>query len=157
MTGLPTVAVISTGDMGHAVGRVAVDRGCRVLTCLDGRSARTRTLAQSAGIEDGGSLAAIASAADIILSILPPADATGLARAFADTGVSGNGKTYVDCNAIAPATALEVGDIVTAAGYAFLDGGIIGPAPVEPPATRLYISGSAAQRLGSAEPRSPVS
>lgn len=39
---LHTVGLLSPGDMGHAVGRMLVEHGLRVLTCLEGRSARTR-------------------------------------------------------------------------------------------------------------------
>ncbi len=143
--------------MGHAVGRVARGRGCRVLTCLAGRSERTRALAAEAGIEDGGGLAAVAGAADIILSILPPAEAPGLARAVAAGPVSGKGRLFVDCNAVAPATALAIGRTVSAAGFAFVDGGIVGrPPPAAPPragngATRLYVSGPEAGRLAFLE------
>ena len=139
---MPTLAVLSAGDMGHAVGRVARDRGCRVVTCLAGRSDRTRALAREAGIEDGGDLASVVRAADIILSILPPAEAPALARAVAGCGVSGHDRIFVDCNAVAPATAQDVGGIVGGAGFAFVDGGIVGRPPIAPPpagnwATRL--------------------
>ncbi len=142
--------------MGHAVGRVARDRGCRVLTCLAGRSARTRALAAEAGIEDGGDLAAVVGAADIVLSILPPAAAPGLARAVAGCGVSAKDRLFVDCNAVAPATALAIGRTVSNAGFSFVDGGIVGRPPVAPPpagngATRLYVSGPAAGRLAVLE------
>ncbi len=40
-----TIALMAPGDMGHAVGRVLVHAGCRVITNLEGRSARTRALA----------------------------------------------------------------------------------------------------------------
>lgn len=148
---MPTLAVLSAGDMGHAVGRVARDRGCRVVTSLAGRSDRTRALAGEAGIEDGGDLASVASAADIVLSILPPAEAPALARAVAGCGVSGHDRIFVDCNAIAPATALAVGDIVRDAGFAFVDGGIVGRPPTAPPPTRLYVSGPEAGRLAFLE------
>ena len=137
--------------MGHAVGRVARDRGCRVLTCLAGRSARTRALAAEAGIEDGGDLGAVVSAAGIVLSILPPAEALAMARTVADCGVSGNDRTFVDCNAVAPATALAIGCTVSDAGFAFVDGGIVGPPPLAPPPTRLYVSGPEAGRLAFLE------
>ncbi len=141
------VAVLSTGDMGHAVGRVAAERGCRVVTCLQGRSARTRMLARRAGIEDGGTLAAVVEAADIVLSILPPAGATALACAVATCPVAARERVFADCNAVAPATAQEIGRIVGRAGFAFADGGLVGPPPMEEPATRLYVSGPAAGRL----------
>ena len=54
--GLNTIAILSPGDMGHGVGRVLVDGGYRVITCLAGRSQRTRDLAATAGIADTASL-----------------------------------------------------------------------------------------------------
>lgn len=148
---MPTVAVLSAGDMGHAVGRVARDRGCRVVTGLDGRSDRTRALAHDAGIEDGGGLAAVVDAADIVLSILPPAEAPALADAVAACTLSAKDRLYVDCNAVAPATTLAIGRMVSDAGFAFVDGGIVGRPPVSPPATRLYVSGPEAGRLAFLE------
>ena len=70
-----TIAVLMPGDMGHATGRVLAAHGHDVITCLDGRSERTRTLAAAAGLTDAGSLEAVVEAASIILSILPPAAA----------------------------------------------------------------------------------
>lgn len=137
--------------MGHAVGRVARDRGCRVVTCLHGRSERTRALAQDAGIGDGGDLAAVVGAADIILSILPPAEAPILARAVAACAGSGKRRLYADCNAVAPATAQAIGRIVSEAGFAFVDGGLVGPPPLSAPPTRLYVSGPEAARLAVLE------
>ena len=151
MTGRPTVAVLSTGDMGHAVARVAVDRGCRVVTSLAGRSERTRALAHEAGIGDGGDLNAVVDTADIILSILPPAEAPVLARAVAACPVAAKERLYVDCNAVAPATAQAIGRIVSDAGFSFVDGGIVGRPPVSPPPTRLYVSGPEAGRLAFLE------
>ena len=42
--GLDTIEILSPGDMGHGVGRVLADGGYRVITCLAGRSRRTREL-----------------------------------------------------------------------------------------------------------------
>ena len=49
--------------------------------------------------------------------------------------------TYADCNAIAPQTVRELGNIITAAGGTFVDASIIGPPPRNPGATRFYASG----------------
>jgi hypothetical protein len=48
----------------------------------------------------------------------------------------------VDANAVAPATAREVAEVVRAAGGRFVDGGIVGPPPHETGTTRLYLSGA---------------
>ena len=128
--------MLSPGEMGAAVGRRLRSGGWRVVTSLEGRSPRTRELAAAAGIEDAGSLRDAVRHADLLLSILPPGRALDLARAVGRDA----GPLYVDCNAIAPATALAVGEEV---GERYVDGGIVGP----PSAPRLYLSGPHAGEL----------
>ena len=53
---MKTIAIISPGNMGHAVGRLLGSRGFAVVTSLAGRSPRTRGLAERAGIRDLGSI-----------------------------------------------------------------------------------------------------
>lgn len=123
--------------------------GLRVITNLAGRSPRTAQLAKKAGIEPVADDAALVRSADVLLSIVPPGEALGLARRIAaalrETRAS---LVYVDCNAISPRTTCEVGEIVTAAGAVFVDGGIIGPPPqVGGNKTRLYVSGGEAARV----------
>jgi 3-hydroxyisobutyrate dehydrogenase-like beta-hydroxyacid dehydrogenase len=142
-TTIETVAVMAPGDMGHAVAKVLVDNGMRVITCLTGRSERTRALAARAGAIDVADDRALVGEADLLLSILVPAQALDLAgrvaRALDDAGGS---LVYVDCNAIAPGTARQVGEIVEAAGARFVDAGIIGPPPrLGATSTRFYASG----------------
>ncbi len=143
---IETVAIMAPGDMGHSVGAVLKAGGLRVITCLAGRSARTRALAAEAGIEDLADDAALVRAADALLSILVPAQAEALAARIGKAArASGSDLLYVDCNAIAPETARRVGAIVEAAGARFVDAGIIGPPP-KPGATstRFYASGAGA-------------
>lgn len=138
-----TVAILAPGDMGHAVGAVLRHGGLRVITNLAGRSQRTAQLAKAAGIEPVADDAALVQAADVLFSIVPPAEAPGLARRIA-AALRGAASplVYVDCNAIAPHTACEIGNIVAAAGAVFVDGGIIGPPPkIGGTTTRLYVSG----------------
>lgn len=137
-----TVAIISPGDMGHVVGKVLREHGLRVITSLQGRSARTRQLAGQVGIEDVGSVEEVVRQADLVLSILVPdqavATAQGVAQALAATNCT---TVYVDCNAIAPQTARAIGQIITNAGSRYVDAGIIGPPPNKPGTTRFYASG----------------
>jgi len=137
------VGILSPGDMGHAVGRVLVDNGMKVITCLEGRSRRTAGLAGEAGIEAVPNYGQLVNDADMILSILVPAEAknaaTLVARALEDTGEK---IVYVDCNAIAPATVREIGEIIVRAGSRFVDAGIIGGPPNPKTFTRLYASGT---------------
>jgi 3-hydroxyisobutyrate dehydrogenase-like beta-hydroxyacid dehydrogenase len=128
--------------MGSAVGAVALGLGHRVVTCLDGRSDRSRGLAVAAGFEDISPLPEMVGAADLILSILPPAAAVDTARDVAAAmGDAGATPAFADCNAIAPATARKAAEIIEGAGALFIDGGIFGPAPRSTPPTRLYVSG----------------
>jgi len=80
--------------------------------------------------------------ADMILSILPPTAAVKLAK---DIGAAmdrtGQTSVYVDCNAISPATTLELSTHITNTGATFIDAGIIGLAPNKSKATRFYVSG----------------
>ncbi len=140
---LPKVGLLSPGDMGHAVGRVLVDHGIKVLTCLAGRSQRTRELAQRAGIESVSTYEQLVRDTDMLLSILVPAEAGKAATAVAEAlRASGEQIVYVDCNAVAPATARRLQRIITRAGSRFVDVGIIGGPPTGAGATRFFASGS---------------
>ena len=137
-----TIAILMPGDMGHAVGRSLITAGHDVICALDGRSEHSRKLASDGGLRDLGSIESVVAEADLILSILPPAAALGLAQSVAIQMKSlGKAPTYVDCNAIAPATAIEVGEVITAAGATFIDAGIIGGAPGRRAGPRFYVAG----------------
>lgn len=137
------VGILSPGDMGHAVGRVLVERGMKVLTCLEGRSKRTCDLAMEAKIEAVPTYRQLVRHTDIILSILVPAEAKNAAmivsQALEETGEQ---IIYVDCNAIAPATVRDIGEIISKTGSQFIDAGIIGGPPSPRSFTRFYASGT---------------
>jgi 3-hydroxyisobutyrate dehydrogenase-like beta-hydroxyacid dehydrogenase len=143
----PTVAILSIGEMGSGIGALLARGGLRVITSLEGRSPRTRRLAAAAGIEDVASDAALAAAADLVLSVIVPSEAEALARRLAPA-LAGTAAppVVVDCNAIAPETTKAVGSLIEATGARFVDGGIIGPPPgADSSRTRLYVSGPAAE------------
>lgn len=134
--------IVGTGDMGSAIGKRLLDHGAEVRACVAGRSDRSRRLAEAAGIDDVGSLVELVRGCDVILSILPPsaapAVADDLARVVreADTAV-----TVVDANAVAPATARQMADVLGDVGATFVDGSIIGPPPEGDRTPRLFLSG----------------
>ncbi len=142
MNKINTIAILSPGDMGHAVGRVLGEGGLRVIANLHDRSARTRELAAQANIEEVGDDEALVREADLLLSILVPAQAaaaaTRIAHAVRATGAS---LVYADCNAVAPQTVQRIADELRDAGAGFVDGSIIGPPPRQPGSTRFYASG----------------
>jgi len=136
-----TVAVLMPGDMGHAVGRALGQHGHRPVTCLAGRSERTRVLAEAGGFTQIDSFRTLVDEADLVLSILPPAAAGELAGQVAEAmAEAGSFPPFADCNAISPSTVRAIGKTMEAAGAPFIDAGIIGAAPGrdEP---RFYASG----------------
>jgi 3-hydroxyisobutyrate dehydrogenase-like beta-hydroxyacid dehydrogenase len=138
----PVVALLSPGDMGHSVGQVLVENGLRVITCLQGRSERTRALAAEAGIEAVESYAEMVREADLLLSILVPAHAPhAAARVAGALRETGSDLVYVDCNAIAPQTVRAIGDEITSAGGQFIDASIVGGPPRGGSPPRFYASG----------------
>lgn len=137
-----TVGILSPGDMGHTVGDVLHQNGLRVVTCLEGRSQRTRELSNKADIIALPSYQQLISEADLILSIMVPAQATSAAHTVADVMQKvETDLTYVDCNAISPQTVRNIGDTITSVGGNFVDASIIGPPPRKPGTTRFYASG----------------
>ncbi len=139
---LTTVGILSPGDMGHTVGRVLGEHGLRVITCLHGRSQRTRSLAAEAGMTDVPTYQDLVSEAEMVLSILVPARAMLAAQAVAQAISETQAKlVYADCNAVAPETVCHIDEVITRAGGRFVDASIIGPPPRRPGTTRFYASG----------------
>ena len=138
---IKTVGLLSPGDMGHSIGGVLRSNGLQVLTCLEGRSERTRELARKSGFDDCVNLDEMVTRADAVLCVLVPARATEVAEQVA-TAIRATGADilYIDCNAISPQTVRGVGEILQGVGARFADVGIIGPPPRKP-GTRFYASG----------------
>jgi 3-hydroxyisobutyrate dehydrogenase-like beta-hydroxyacid dehydrogenase len=143
---MTTIGLLNPGEMGSMVGAAVRSGGSRVLWAGEGRSGATRKRASDAGLEDVGSVTALVRASDVILSVCPPHAAADVATQVAALRFAG---TYVDGNAVSPATAREIGGIVEKVGATFVDGGIIGPPPVKPGSTRFYVSGAGAERIAA--------
>lgn len=145
---MTTIAILSPGEMGHAIGRVLHRRGARVITALEGRSARTRELAQAAGIEDVSTLDRVVEEADVAMSVLPSAAAPVLASDVARRhGRRDRPLLFVECNALAPQTVREIADVLAAAGVQVADVGIVGGPPTEQRGPKFYASGPHAAEL----------
>lgn len=148
---IATVGLLHPGAMGAAVGKVLTQGGRTVLWASAGRSAESRARARDAGLQDAGTVPAVADRSDLVLAICPPHGALDVARAIGPfTGL------YVDANAVSPATAAEIREIVEAAGARYVDGGIIGPPPDGSNAPRLYLSGADAPRVAELFAGSPL-
>jgi 3-hydroxyisobutyrate dehydrogenase-like beta-hydroxyacid dehydrogenase len=137
------VGIVSPGEMGQALARRFGESGLRVHAALDGRTARTRSLAQAAGIHDCGTLASLVATCDLVISVVSPALAPAVAGEVAEAlRATGRRISFADFNAISPRTARDEERLIVDAGGAFIDGGVIGPPPTGPNTrTRVYVSG----------------
>ena len=132
---LTTIAVLHPGAMGARLGGE-----CRAGTRLwvsEGRSPQTAERAAAEGLRSVGALNEAVEQADMVLSVCPPAQAHAVAEQVAALSFEG---TYVDANAVAPATARAIAELFS--DDRFVDGGIIGLPPTAPGTTRLYLSSS---------------
>src|SRR5262247_3716247 len=115
-----TIGLLHPGEMGAAIGKCLAGAGHRVLWVPEGRSAATRERAAEAGL-DGCGWAEMAARSAVIVSVCPPHVALDVAR--------------------------QVAGIAEAGGASYVDGGIIGPPPLAPGSTRLYVSGPRAAEV----------
>jgi 3-hydroxyisobutyrate dehydrogenase-like beta-hydroxyacid dehydrogenase len=140
-----TIGVIAMGEMGAATARRLRERGATVLTSLAGRSAASAVRAEKAGVIPVSTDDEFAARSNFILSIVPPGDAVALAQRLAPAiKRSGKGSVYVDCNAVSPQTAEEIGGMLAGTGCTYVDAGIIGPPPGPNSRTIFYVSGPGA-------------
>ena len=146
---LQTIAILSPGNMGAAVGRALRESGYDVVTNLDGRSERTRALAEEAGFRAVSGMDGIVEEADLVMSILVPSEATSVAREAAEAMERTGAKpAFADCNAVSPDTAREMGEIIEGVGGRYIDAGIIGGPPGTASPPRFYASGPHESVLG---------
>ncbi|MEO9153296.1 MAG: DUF1932 domain-containing protein [Lapillicoccus sp.] len=144
---MSTIAIVSPGAMGSALGRCWQVGGHRVVATLEGRSARTRALAD--GLVLLADLDAVVGEADLVVSICPP-DRAGavLVAVLAAAGRTGTTPLVLDANALSPTTVADLATLAESAGCGFVDGAVSGgpPRPGTDPAqaTTLYLSGGRA-------------
>lgn len=141
MSERPIVGLLHPGAMGVTIGR-ALQATSTVIWAGEGRSAATIDRAASAGLEDAGTVDALAAVASVIVSVCPPGEAISVARSIAEVGFAGR---YVDANAVSPASARIIGGLFDDV----VDGGIIGPPINGPGTTRLYLSGDRASDVAA--------
>jgi 3-hydroxyisobutyrate dehydrogenase-like beta-hydroxyacid dehydrogenase len=126
------IGVIGTGEMGSGVGGWLATHGAEVFTSLEGRSVASAERVRRAGIVAVENTNALARTCAIVLSIVPPDQAIGVAEAFATAcDEEAVAAVFVDCNAIAPETSRAVGETIASARLSYVDAGIIGGPPRE--------------------------
>jgi len=143
------IALISPGAMGSALAARLAEAGHSMLTSLADRSAASRARATAAGMTDAAD--AELAGCDMILSVVPPAEADALVERFVpllrDRPVK---PLFVDANALNPASKKRLSQRLAEIGIEMVDGAIIGPPPDHGQRiTTIFLSGSQAGLAGS--------
>jgi hypothetical protein len=133
------VGLLHPGAMGAVLAGQA---RATVLWASADRSAATSERATAQGLVDTGSVPDLVAASDMLISVCPPHAAWDVAEQVHRLGFEG---LYVDANAVAPATVRRIASLFDR----FVDGGIVGPPPAEPGATRLYLAGPEAAAVAA--------
>jgi 3-hydroxyisobutyrate dehydrogenase-like beta-hydroxyacid dehydrogenase len=148
-----TIAIIAAGEMGAGIGRRLHERGARVLTSLAGRSPASALRAERSGMTVIATDDELLAQADFFFSIVPPGEALALAQRVKPALLrSARKPIYVDCNAVAPETAVNIGEVIIGTGSRYVDAGIIGAPPTATYSPKIYLSGDNArdvERLGT--------
>src|SRR5690349_11656573 len=145
---MTVIGLVGAGHMGSGLGWALREGGHDVVTSLAGRSERTARLAGEAGLRVVARPVDVLAEAEVVLVVTPPGAAVAAAREIAAT--TGPARPLVvDLNAVSPATAAEAAEVVTAAGFDFVDGSISGPPPTVRPGARIYLSGPRAAEVAA--------
>jgi len=143
---MTTIAIIGAGAMGSGVARRLHDNGCTIPTLLDGRSEATRARATGAGMV-AATLEDIAGA-ELILSIVPPAQAEAVVETLAPVFARPAPPPFCDANALSPETKQRLAARVAELGGRMVDGSIIGfPPSAGHDGPRLYVCGDGAVEI----------
>ena len=141
-----SIGIIGMGAMGAGVAARLVSNGLEVRTSIKGRGAETKNRATKAGVRllDLGEVCK----AQIVLSIVPPAEAMNVALEVAAALKDAKDKPiFVDCNAISVDSVKDIAVVMRESGIPFVDGGIIGFPPSEKAQPTLYVAGEHASRV----------
>ncbi len=147
------IGILHPGAMGVSIAASAIHNGHQVFWASEGRSDTTRTRAAQHNLRDVESLANLCARCEIILSICPPHAAEQATQQVIAEKFRG---LYCDANAISPPRARHIGEMLSAAGIDFVDGGIIGGPAWQPGETWLYLSGMRAQDIANCFSSGPL-
>jgi len=145
------IAILYPGEMGTAIGSELQAAGHHIWTDVSERSQQTKENAQAQGFQLAENLAAAIDHADLIISLVPPAEAVTAAQRISAALRAGTAAPrhpmYLDLNSISPATMREVAEIVSSAGARCIDGTIHGQAKRLRKLSVLLLSGPGADDL----------
>jgi 3-hydroxyisobutyrate dehydrogenase-like beta-hydroxyacid dehydrogenase len=135
------ILLLHPGAMGSSIGASLRGNAHAVAWVREGRSAASAERAGSAGLQPVATLREGLAGIDHVISVCPPDAALAVAHQVTTAGFAG---TYLDANAVSPASAREMHALLA---DAFVDGGIVGPPAWKAGTTRLYLSGPKAAEV----------
>lgn len=142
------IGIVSPGFMGAGLGGALRAGGARVVTTLQGRSARSQRLAEAGGLEVLDTLDEVCGTAEVILVVTPPGAATSAAEQIAKAADRTKSRPLIaDLNAIAPTTVAGIEAALATVGLDLVDGAISGPPPSARPGARVYLAGPRAAEV----------
>ena len=141
-----TVGVVGLGNMGGRIARRLVD-GREDVVGFDLDAAR----AADAGARAAGSLAEVASAADVVLLSLPDSPAIEAVIDAIEDDLR-EGQVVVDLSTAAPASTIAIHERLGARGVAYVDAGISGGAAGAEAGTLTIMAGGEAEALDAVRP-----
>jgi 3-hydroxyisobutyrate dehydrogenase-like beta-hydroxyacid dehydrogenase len=145
---MKNVGVFYTGEMGTALSRKLVGAGFEVLSCVTGRSERTRINAENNGVKLKESIEKVVAESGYIFSLVPPHHAVEVAEMVSGVmRTTGKYPLYVDCNSVGPGTMRKIESVIKGYSGEILDGVFIGSASLLESKTTLYLSGERAEEL----------
>jgi 3-hydroxyisobutyrate dehydrogenase-like beta-hydroxyacid dehydrogenase len=150
MASAKTIGVLYPGEMGASLAALLRRRGHTVLTTLAGRGERTARQCHDAEVTVLPSLADVVRAADVVISVVPPAAAEDVAAAYCEhASLSPADALYVDLNAIRPELAETLASRLTACRRGFVDAAVNGLANNLTTTATLYLSGPRAAEIAA--------
>lgn len=145
-----TVGILYCGDLGAALARLLRTAGVRVVTTCEGRSPRTRERAEAAEVEILPTLDAVASAAEVVVSLVLPSAARDVAGQYASRrSLCPHQSLFVDANSIDLPTLATIETTLAAADIRFVDAAIHGGAKTLEQMGVMYVSGRDARDVSA--------
>jgi 3-hydroxyisobutyrate dehydrogenase-like beta-hydroxyacid dehydrogenase len=143
------IGILYPGEMGSSFGRLLCEAGFRVVTTVEGRSPRTRRLADEGGLHVVYSLGEVLERSDVVISLVSPGAALSVARDVAANIEGGSSRSllYVDANSISPMTVSRIYEALPHVAVDFVDASIFGLASQLRERGTLYLSGPRAKEL----------
>jgi 3-hydroxyisobutyrate dehydrogenase-like beta-hydroxyacid dehydrogenase len=140
--------ILYTGEMGTALSRNLLHSGFKVLSCVSGRSDRTRMNAENNGVTLKENIEEVIAESSLIFCLVPPNYAVDTAEMVSGAmRKTGKYPLYVDCNSVGPGTMRGIESVIKRCGGELLDGVFVGSASMLESKTTLYLSGERTEEL----------